>query len=236
MSDKPKQRKRRSGVYEQQTDAKIEIGARLRIARELARLEQVGAAQSLGYTQGVHLSQVEAGKRAPSTDLLVRCARLYGTTTDYLLGIVDDSDRDPASALQAHMVARMSAELQRITTVMVRLSTEVVRDIVPGVLDCRRLASAISEVASAYTRVKALNPDWDETIRAGDRLEAKIGSAMELATAFSARADRAAKAMAVRTYTSAAQPGEQVQLIPVLHAALRGEIETGRGPEARSPR
>lgn len=40
---------------------------------------------------------MEAGNRLPPLHVLVQLAHLYGTTVDFLLGLTDDIDRDPAA-------------------------------------------------------------------------------------------------------------------------------------------
>lgn len=61
------------------------LGDRLRYLREQRDLGQKEAAESLGIS-GTVLSRYESGARTPDTATLVRLARFYGVTTDYLLG------------------------------------------------------------------------------------------------------------------------------------------------------
>ena len=61
---------------------------RLRDMREDADLFQKDLAQYLRCTQ-VCYSQYELGKRDIPTDVLIKLALFYQTSTDYLLGITD---------------------------------------------------------------------------------------------------------------------------------------------------
>lgn len=61
---------------------------RLRDLREDADLKQVDVAQFLNCTQ-VCYSHYELGKRDIPTEILIKLARLYGTSTDYILGVTD---------------------------------------------------------------------------------------------------------------------------------------------------
>lgn len=61
---------------------------RIRDMREDADLFQKDIAEYLQCTQ-VCYSQYELGKRDIPTDVLIKLARFYGTSTDYLLGLTD---------------------------------------------------------------------------------------------------------------------------------------------------
>lgn len=62
---------------------------RIRDMREDADLFQKDIAQYLRCTQ-VCYSQYELGKRDIPTDVLIRLAAFYQTSTDYLLGLTDE--------------------------------------------------------------------------------------------------------------------------------------------------
>ncbi len=64
----------------------MELGKRLRTQRHALRLSGPKVAAQVGVSS-VHISDMENDKRRPSLDLLVRLARVYGVTTDYLLGV-----------------------------------------------------------------------------------------------------------------------------------------------------
>ena len=61
---------------------------RIRDLREDRDLLQRDLATYLKCTQ-VSYSHYELGKRDIPTDVLIRLARFYGTSTDYLLGLTD---------------------------------------------------------------------------------------------------------------------------------------------------
>jgi transcriptional regulator with XRE-family HTH domain len=62
-----------------------EVGARIRKARLQASMTQVDMAHRLGLAQQAYVSNIEAGRREPSPELLVQIADLFNTTTDALL-------------------------------------------------------------------------------------------------------------------------------------------------------
>ena len=64
---------------------------RLRDLREDADLNQTQVAQYLGMSQTGY-SKYETGENDIPTQVLIRLARLYRTSTDYLLGLTDKRD------------------------------------------------------------------------------------------------------------------------------------------------
>ena len=61
---------------------------RLRRIRLSLSLQQEQVAQKIGVTKST-ISTYENNARQPSLEMLVRLARLYNVSTDYLLGITD---------------------------------------------------------------------------------------------------------------------------------------------------
>lgn len=61
---------------------------RIRDLREDRDLRQIDMARLLQCTQ-VSYSHYELGKRDIPTDVLIRLAQYYNTSTDYLLGLTD---------------------------------------------------------------------------------------------------------------------------------------------------
>ena len=80
-----------------QTGQKGAIGMyrRIRDLREDADLRQKDIAEYLQCTQ-VSYSHYELGKRDIPTDVLIRLAAYYNTSTDYLLGLTDVREPYPA--------------------------------------------------------------------------------------------------------------------------------------------
>ena len=63
---------------------------RIRNLREDHDLKQEDIARLLHCTQACY-SNYETGKRDIPTEVLIQLARLYHTSTDYILGLTDDS-------------------------------------------------------------------------------------------------------------------------------------------------
>jgi transcriptional regulator with XRE-family HTH domain len=61
------------------------LGTKLRYLRTQRKMTQEDLARRLGLTRQGHVSNLEIGRKAPSLDLVVQIANLFGVTTDYLL-------------------------------------------------------------------------------------------------------------------------------------------------------
>lgn len=66
-----------------------QFGEKLRYLRQQQRLTQTTLAQQVGLASQAYVSDLEAGRKVPSLDLVVRLAELLGVTTDYLLRDTD---------------------------------------------------------------------------------------------------------------------------------------------------
>ena len=69
------------------------LSTRLKELRENLHLRQDQVAQLMGVNKNA-ISTYENGTREPSLGMLVRLARLYRVSTDYLLGITDNRSVD----------------------------------------------------------------------------------------------------------------------------------------------
>lgn len=64
----------------------MNFGEKLKMLRTGQNLTQQQLASRLGVQKSV-VSYYESGERTPSTDVLVKLARVFHTTTDYLLDV-----------------------------------------------------------------------------------------------------------------------------------------------------
>ena len=212
MAPKPKRTK---GAYELPTPDKVAFGARMKLAREIADMSQLEAARALGYSQSVQISLMESGARMPTLRIIVACAKLYGTTTDFLTCLTEDGDRDPIVSLQRHVANRVASEVQHLIAVMARASVKTVRELMPSVGDGQRLASLSLESKTALESFRRLNPKFDTSMRGGSNLALKVDQAAAAAAAYAARIDRAKRLMAAKIGRDPDLP-EQINLLPVL--------------------
>lgn len=68
---------------------------RLQYLRRTHKLTQTELAHHLGLAQHGYISNLEAGRKAPSIDLVVRIADLFGVTTDSLLRGIEAEEQQP---------------------------------------------------------------------------------------------------------------------------------------------
>lgn len=64
----------------------VDFGSRLKELRTQAGMTQQQLASRIGVTKSV-ISFYELRERAPSPDVLIKCAGIFHVTSDYLLGI-----------------------------------------------------------------------------------------------------------------------------------------------------
>jgi transcriptional regulator with XRE-family HTH domain len=81
------------------------LGPRLFRARELSGYSQTEAATALGYSTPAQLCQWEMSRRLAPVFEIIKAARLYGVSVDYLLGETYEPDRDPSAGAR-HAILR----------------------------------------------------------------------------------------------------------------------------------
>ena len=94
----------------------VVIGDRLRAVRELRRESQAQAAHRIGISANA-LCQYEKNDRRPTYTVLIRIARHYRVSTDYLLGLELDLNlrdfslsEDEIKAVEAFLITHRSLQ------------------------------------------------------------------------------------------------------------------------------
>jgi transcriptional regulator with XRE-family HTH domain len=182
-------------AYETPTAEKIAMGKRLRQAREIAGLTLTEAAAMLGYAQPVQLSYIENGQRLPPLRILMACAELFGTTTDFLCGFAADADRDPAVAAQSMIAARVTAEVRTLIERSTKAGIDVARALRPDAGRIMRMACCVIEATAALELLRKACPEFD-TLHASSRVLAKLDTATDLAREHLQAVERARRASA----------------------------------------
>ena len=117
----------------------------LKKAREKAGLTQAQAAIAIGVSDGTY-KNYEQGKREPNGDKMVTIAKLFGVTTDYLLG------REPAPDDPIEMLSRelnLNLYEKAIVTAYLAMDTKSRTDLVKMV---QTVADAVQNgTESKYT-------------------------------------------------------------------------------------
>lgn len=90
-----------------------EIGAKIKQLRTQKKLSQIALAKRLGVSKSV-ISSYENGIHLPPYDILLQMARIFGVSTDYLLGASSNCavDADGLTSSQVEAVVRIVEEFR----------------------------------------------------------------------------------------------------------------------------
>lgn len=137
------------------------IGARMREARELCNLSQSEAASQFGYANPSKLSKVEGATDTNSVPmwLIVRAARIYEVSIDYLFGLTDDWEIGVPRGAQSWLLEAWNKARLRDLATLDRLH----REITYVSQHTTELVTGIADVAQALTTWRERNPSFDET-------------------------------------------------------------------------
>jgi transcriptional regulator with XRE-family HTH domain len=134
---------------------KIPIGSRIREWRETLQLSLNQLAKELGTTPA-SLSIIENGKRTPRIELLIKFAKYFHQTTDYLLGLTSSNDE---YYLQVIQDARKTGNMEEFNSALQAIREEmfdnkVAEDVLRSlpVLDSRQVESR-AEFLSHFLKV-----------------------------------------------------------------------------------
>jgi len=155
----------------EQLDLVRTIGSRMRDARELCNMSQLDAARRLGYENSSKLAKVEGASDTHSVPLYLipRAAKLYDVSTDFLLGLTSDwernggefEDRDYGSFLLRTWEQARSRDLGAMAKLYAR---------VKAVAPClEKMISGATEIAAALYAVRLRGGEFDD-LPAGNRL------------------------------------------------------------------
>lgn len=91
------------------------IGSRIKELRKSRKLTQSLLAQRLGVTKSV-ISAYENSTAYPSYDILISISRIFGVSTDYILGIekVRSINVDGLNDIQFEIISSLVSELKRL--------------------------------------------------------------------------------------------------------------------------
>lgn len=181
---------------------------RLIIARNLNSLDQKEAAAKLGYKNSSQLSKVESGDAPLPKSLLREASLAYGVSSDWLLGLSNEPERDPQIAGQMGVMRAVHAGIvehaQNVTAVMLRLAS----DQLPLESQLSSLLDYARRVTKSFEKVCRLNSAFNEDIRGGATLQHDMDELIEAIVAVDRfRARRA----------SLAELRKQDASVPVVH-------------------
>lgn len=160
------------------------IGSRLEEARELCNMSQQVAAKRLGYSNSSKLSKVEGATDTNSVPLwlILRAAKLYEVSIDFLFGLTDDWEVGASLGEQSFLLEAWEQARRRDLAALLEVRRRVaeVSKLVPAI------AQAAEQVVEVLARFREINPGFDE-MRGGARLVA-VSEALQQHSRKAARA------------------------------------------------
>ncbi len=143
------------------------IGARLAEARELCNMSQSVAAKRLGYSNPSKLSKVEGATDTNSVPLwlIVRAAKLYDVSVDFLFGCSDDWETGLQRPVQGWLLDTWQAMRDLAELEKLHRRVAAVSSLLPAIAD------ESERTAEAIRRFAEINPGFDD-MRGGARLAA----------------------------------------------------------------
>ena len=148
------------------------VGQRMLAARQMNGYTQTEASDLLGYRKrtSTQLSLCEQKRRLPPLVTLVRAAHVYRVSVDYLCGLTDEPDRDPASEVNLHII--------RSAEGMIRAQTQGLIDFLQAQMEAEGPAYAIArsvlnegeELVGALNEFLRLSGDQFQEMKGGARL------------------------------------------------------------------
>ncbi len=203
------------------------VAARFKQARELNGWDQREAAARMGYENGTQLSLIEAGKR--NTPLAVFCvaSAVYGVSVDFLLGLSDEPERDPALVERQAVLRHVEGMLREHAAQVLEMISAHMNAATKPISLARRLLGVSSAATEAFDRFATLNGEAWEDMPGGAML---LKAMVELETVTQAALEalgkqerlavfRAARAAATPTQTlvaiapAAARPSAQPKML-----------------------
>lgn len=146
------------------------LGRRFVSARELAGLGQTESALSIGWVNSTQLSLIERGDRLPPHEILRRAASLYGVSTDYLLGLSDEPERDVLAASRNGALRRMQGLLETNARAVTEALLYAVKGDTTTELRSIKFVSEIEALLNGIDAFQASNSDVFDELRSGAML------------------------------------------------------------------
>ena len=92
----------------------VDMNIRIKELRQQKHITQSQLAERLGVTKSM-VSAYETGARYPSYEILIKIARVFSVSTDYLLGVAVNKsiDIDGLTEHQAELISGLIAEFKK---------------------------------------------------------------------------------------------------------------------------
>lgn len=144
----------------------VALGARIRAAREINGMAQGDFAKAIGHKNPTQPSLWEAGRRPVPTHEIATVARVLAVSTDFLHGLTDDPDADPAQSRRNALVQHLRDQLEAVAGGLADAALEGGAE-VEAALRTTRLMTRCETVRVAFERFKAANEAQFDELRGG---------------------------------------------------------------------
>lgn len=146
------------------------VGPRLVSARFRSGLGQTEAAKLLGYTSPAQLNQWELNRRLPPLTEIIKAARLYCVSVDYLVAESTDSLRDPSQGLRDACLRGVRKQLERVAEITVDQVARHARLVGPNISTVTRVVAEGDSLLDAIQTLYRLNGEALDDMRGGATL------------------------------------------------------------------
>jgi transcriptional regulator with XRE-family HTH domain len=143
------------------------VAERLLNARELNGYSQTKGAELLGYKTPAQLNQWEMSRRPVPLRMLIRASHVYRVSMDYLVGISDEPDRDPNSAIRRQVVSASEQMLSSMTMCLADAIIQQTKMGGPAIETALLIVDEGERLVKAFKRFVELNAATFEDMRGG---------------------------------------------------------------------
>lgn len=181
-----------AATSKEQVQAVMQVGERLRLAREMNGWEVSEAARLLGFENAGSLSRFELAKHVSAIPLYVipRAAQVYGVTTDYLHGLTDDLTLAPALRLRRDVAVWLADEIERGRQRDIDAMLLLQEQIEAVLVGTREVVLSVEELCSSIGYLRDRNVVSFENLPGSNAVLYRAERALNLSTSTAARLSR----------------------------------------------
>jgi len=152
------------------------FAARMKEARELCNLTREQASIALGYENTSYLSKLEKGEHLSGvrSEIVIKAAKLYEVSADFLLGLSDEWERDPVLAQEKHIEGWLISQSQKSLARELNMIRKMGNKIATIETSVNEILPAAKQCHAAFLNFTRLNPTFEEEMRGGSSLQAAI--------------------------------------------------------------
>lgn len=166
------------------------VGSRIVAARELSGVQQFEFSRAIGHKTPAQPSLWESGRRLLPLADVPTVARALGVSSDFLLGLSDEPERDPAVARRALLVGHLRDQLDAVAGHLADAALQSGAEI-EGAMRATGLLSKVVAMQNAVQRFEAANASSFDDLPCGALLRRAARELGEAAIPVGAELDAA---------------------------------------------